>query len=37
MVEKLGYNGEKGPDVGEKDVVAADVEVVSHRAPCHAD
>lgn len=22
MVEKLGYNGEKGPNVGEKDVVA---------------
>lgn len=37
MVEKLGYNGEKGPDVGEKDVVAADVEVVSHRDSSHAD
>jgi hypothetical protein len=29
MVEKLGYNGEKGAGVGEKDVVPAEVEVVS--------
>ena len=31
MVEKLGYNGEKGVGVGEKDVVPAEVDVVSRR------